>query len=174
MIEADFFAEDERFELLEGWIVRKPASSPYNNAIIMLLDKAIRELLPNGWQLRIKLGVSSTDSETQPDLAAVRGEPRDFMSRHPGPADTALLIEVADSSLEQDRGIKRRLYARAGFPCYWIFNIPDRLVEVNTQPTGPAPSPEYLQVERVDIGGLLPLHLAGQHIGTLNVRDLYL
>jgi Uma2 family endonuclease len=39
-----------------------------------------------------------------------------YTSRHAGPADILLIIEVADSSLDYDRTIKMQLYAETGVP----------------------------------------------------------
>jgi Uma2 family endonuclease len=54
-------------------------------------------------------------------------------------------MEVADTSLRRDRSTKRRIYARAGIPVYWIANLPGRRFEVYTDPTGPAKPPDYRQ-----------------------------
>jgi Uma2 family endonuclease len=43
------------------------------------------------------------------------------------------LIEVADSSLSVDRGIKAGLYAESGVPEYWVVNVRDGIVEVHTK-----------------------------------------
>lgn len=48
----------------------------------------------------------------------------------PAVEDVYLLIEVADSSLRIDRGVKLPLYASAGVPEVWIVNLADRQVEV--------------------------------------------
>ena len=40
----------------------------------------------------------------------VRGEERDYLTRHPGAADVGLLVEIADSSLEADRAMARTLW----------------------------------------------------------------
>ena len=54
------------------------------------------------------------------------------MTAHP---TTALLaVEVADSSLAQDRLTKTRLYAAAGIPEVWIINLRDNCVEVYRDP----------------------------------------
>ena len=45
-----------------------------------------------------------------------------------------LIIEVADSSIEYDRGGKSLLYARAGIQEYWIVNLPEKVLEVHRQP----------------------------------------
>ena len=58
--------------------------------------------------------------------------------RHPGPGDLALLVEVAESSLPRDRGVKLGAYARAEVPDYWIVNLERRLVERYTRPEAAA------------------------------------
>ena len=52
-----------------------------------------------------------------------------------------LVVEVADSSLGQDRTFKSRIYAAGSIPTYWIINLADSRVEVHTDPTGPDPRP---------------------------------
>jgi Uma2 family endonuclease len=62
------------------------------------------------------------------------------MDAHP---TTALfIIEVADTSLEYDRGCKASLYARAGIADYWIVNLVDNRVEVYRDPV-PDPSERF-------------------------------
>jgi Uma2 family endonuclease len=102
----------------------------------------------------------------------VRGRARDYATHHPGSGDLALVIEIADSSLSQDRNVKGPLYARAAVPVYWIVNIPDRRVEVYSDPTGPVALPAYRQ--RTDYGenDSVPLVLDGTEVGRLAVRDL--
>ena len=80
-------------------------------------------------------------NEPEPDLSVVRGESDDYTDHHPGPADIALVVEVADSSLSRDRGEKRDNYARAGIPVYWIVNLVGRQLEVSSNPTGGATLP---------------------------------
>jgi Uma2 family endonuclease len=44
------------------------------------------------------------------------------------------VIEVAESSLDRDRGLKLRAYARAGIPQYLVFNLKSRLAEIYEGP----------------------------------------
>jgi hypothetical protein len=45
----------------------------------------------------------------------VRGDTRQYLDRHPGQQAVALAIKVADTTLQRDRPVKKRLYAFAGF-----------------------------------------------------------
>jgi len=58
-----------------------------------------------------------------------------------GASHPALVIEVAESSLDFDRGQKGSLYARAGIADYWIVNLVDRVLEVYRDPAPDASAP---------------------------------
>ncbi len=45
-----------------------------------------------------------------------------------------MLIEIADTSLDFDRGEKAELYAEAGVHEYWIVNLIDHTIEVRRDP----------------------------------------
>ena len=70
----------------------------------------------------------------EPDRCVVSGSARNYLSKHPGPADVVLVVEVADSSLADDRELGARVYGPARLPVYWIVNLVDRQVEVYTSP----------------------------------------
>ncbi|MEM6630684.1 MAG: Uma2 family endonuclease, partial [Bacteroidota bacterium] len=53
-----------------------------------------------------------------------------YKEAHPKAADILLCIEVADSSLDYDRGIKTSLYEEASIPEYWTVNLIDKQVEI--------------------------------------------
>jgi Uma2 family endonuclease len=169
---AGILTEEDRVELLEGWIVPKMVHNPPHDNAIELADASIRPHLPSGWSIRIQSVIATTDSEPEPDLAIVRGSPRDRGSRHPRPAEVALVIEVADSSLDIDRDTKARLYARAGVPTYWIVNLVDRQVEALTEPTGPADEPGYGQRRIHRPGHIVDLVLDGSVVARVPVDDL--
>jgi Uma2 family endonuclease len=79
------------------------------------------------------VGVPELDSAPEPDLAWVRR--RRYRRQRPKGSDVLLLIEVADSSLEFDRGTKASIYATAKVGDYWIVNVRQRCVEVRREPT---------------------------------------
>ena len=99
-----------------------------------------------GHDIRPQLPLALDDrSEPEPDLAVVRGEVRDYLKSHPGPEDTVLVVEVADSSLRYDQTEKLAAYARAEIPEYWILNLLDGVLEVYREPVGG----EYLKRNRL-------------------------
>jgi hypothetical protein len=64
-----------------------------------------------------------------------------------------------------------RNYARARLPIYWIVNIPERQVEVYTQPRG-GRNPTYRQRRDYRPGESVPLVIAGQEVGSIAVEDI--
>jgi Uma2 family endonuclease len=72
------------------------------------------------------------ESEPEPDVSVVPGDPRDYRDTHPERA--ALIVEVSPSRLGFDREKKGSLYARAGIPEYWVLNLVDRRLEVYREP----------------------------------------
>src|SRR5438552_1580477 len=145
MIDGGILTEEDRVELLEGWIVAKMPQTPMHNSVLDRSYEILRNVLPVGWRVRVQSAITTPDSEPEPDLAVVEGPANRYRTRHPGPADIAALVEVSDSTLTHDRGPKGQLYARANIGVYWIINLVDMQVEVYTDPTGPDASPRYRQ-----------------------------
>lgn len=172
MIEVGILNEDDNIELLEGYLVRKMTRNPPHDGTIQLIGRRLYFTLPPGWDLRIQLAVTLTCSEPEPDFAIVRGDDRTYLQHHPGASDIGLLVEVANSSLYQDRVDKRRIYARAGIVTYWIANLVDQQIEVYTQPSGPSPTPDYAQRQDYPRGASVPLILDGVQVALLPVDDL--
>jgi Uma2 family endonuclease len=172
MIEAGILDEDAPVELLEGLLVRKmPKKRPHSYAT-QLLRNTLSRVLPAGWHVQDQEPVTTKDSEPEPDLSVIRGDLRDYPDRHPGPKDTGLVIEVADATLARDRGTKKRVYARAGVPVYWIVNLQDRNIEVYTEPASRGRPPDYRKRRHYGPEEELPLLLDGREVARLAVRDL--
>jgi Uma2 family endonuclease len=172
MVASGVITADDRVELLEGVLVNKMSKSPDHVLGTILVNDALRALLPAGWSIRSEQPVRMDDSEPEPDAAVVRGQPRNYAARHPIPGEVALVIEVADSSLRRDREDKRRIYARNGIAVYWIVNVADRLVDVFTDPSGPVLTPDYAATTTYRPGDAVPVVIAGTPIGTVPVTAL--
>jgi Uma2 family endonuclease len=172
MIEVGILTSEDKVELLENYVVLKMPRNPPHDGTIDLMTERLARAVPSGWRLRVQLTVVFSDSQPEPDFAIVRGSPRTYLTRHPGPADVGLLIEVADSSLLRDQRDKTRIYARGGIPCYWIANLVDQRIEVYTQPSGPAPVPAYGALQTYQPSDAVPLTLDGTTVGAVPVADL--
>jgi Uma2 family endonuclease len=135
MVEAGIFGPDDKIELIEGEIVQMaPQRTPHSVAIVMA-QAAVQQATPPSCHIRTQLPlVASDSSEPEPDVALVAGLPRDYLVAHPRAA--LLVIEISDTTLTFDRTVKKRLYARAGIPEYWIVNLVERKVEVHREPEG--------------------------------------
>jgi Uma2 family endonuclease len=172
LIKTGVLLEGEPLELLEGWIVYKMTRNPPHDVALGLAGDAIDMRLPAGWHVREQSAITTPDSEPEPDLAVTRGARRDFKQRHPGPGDLALVVEVADSTLQLDRADKARIYARAGITVYWILNLVDRRVEAYTDPTGPDPAPAYRRRDEYGPTDNVPLAIAGSPALSIPVAEL--
>lgn len=154
----EVFPDDVRVELIDGQVYEKMGR---NGPHVFAMRYAFRALqLASGPDfellMQIPLKVGSVNGP-KPDISVLRGAPE----QHEGPPldplrDVALVVEVSDSSLRRDRGLKARLYARFGLRAYWIVNLRDRTLEVRRQPGSESEtyveSTVYREDESVEIG----------------------
>ncbi len=82
------------------------------------------------------------------------------------------MVEIADASLRRDRGSKRRIYARAGIPHYWIVNLIDGCIETYSDPTSAGQQATYRRSATRYGDEELPIVIGGVEVGRLAVRDL--
>ena len=134
MIESGAFTEDDRIELIEGWVVKQMAKGPGHEYSTGQLDQVLRERVPAGWHVRNQAPITLATSEPEPDLSIARGERSAYRARHPEARDLALVVEVSDTSLHTDR-LKGKTYGDAGIAEYWIVNLVERCVEVYSAPS---------------------------------------
>ncbi len=164
--------ENDRVELLEGLLVEKMTIYPPHRWSVRKLYKALGRTVPPGWFEDSQQPITLDDSEPEPDGMVIRGDPDQYSGRHPGPEEVGLVAEVADSSLDEDRGRTKRIFARANIPVYWIVNLVDRQVEVYTHPSGPADDPDYRQRQDFGPADTVPLILDGQEVARIPVSEL--
>ena len=167
------FQEGDPVELLEGVMTQKMIKNPRHAIVTDALHRILCRVTPAEWFVSGQNPMMTADSVPEPDLKIVRGQLNQFISVHPKASDLALVIEVADSSLLQDRGTKQRIYARAKVPVYWIVNLIDDVVEVYTYPTA-RPTPHYKNRLDYSSGQKIPLMLDGKKIANLKVEDFLL
>ncbi len=161
-------------ELLEGVIVPKMTRNSWHDATIGIVEEVIAALLQKGWATRVQMALVATDSVPEPDLAVVRGARRDYLASRPTGADTALVVEVAESSLAIDRQ-KARIYAAAGVPTYWIVNGNGRCIEIHIHPTTDMSGESSYTIHEVLSGPqTFPLIVDGILIGTVRCDQILL
>ena len=175
MISTGILIDGDPVELLEGWLVIKMPKNPPHSFTTQMLREILAAMLPLGWFVDDQEPITTEDSEPEPDLSIVRGERRMYCDRHPSPEDLELVVEVADSSLERDRNIKKRIYARAGIPVYWIVNLPERQIEVYSQPDRnlEGERSNYQQCQIFAATTEVPIYLSGKNIGSLKGEDIF-
>lgn len=164
--------DGEPVELLEGLLVQKMTKNPPHSVATQLLQEALRPILPVGWRVSSQEPISLVDSEPEPDVVVVFGGIRLYLDHHPGPKDIAIVVEVADATLRQDRHSKKRIYARAGIAVYWIVNLVENRIEVYTDPSGPSAKPDYGNRQDYAPSTLIPVLIEGQAVGQLAVQEL--
>lgn len=177
MVEQGILADGAPLELIEGLLVRKDRAASGEDTmthgrrhalagkLLQRLDRRLAGLDAHvSSQLPLTLGVHD---EPEPDLAVLRGSPRQIGDRHPGAADVLVVVEVSDSSLEFDRTTKQRLYARAGIPQYVIVNLRDDVVEVLEGPDRDGAA--YLEHRTYHAREVVPFAVGGLAVGVENL-----
>jgi len=127
---------DDRVELLDGVVVAMSPPNPPHAGNTSRAAKALRRAVGEHAEIREeKPIILGTHSVPEPDVAVVALDPLEYTTSHP--QDAFLVVEVADSSLPQDRLSKSRIYAAAGIAEYWILNLRESTIEVRRDPDPP-------------------------------------
>lgn len=171
MIDAGILTEDDPVELLKGWLVNKMPKNPKHRLVTQLTREALAKVVSDHWYVDAQEPITTADSEPEPDVVVVRGDRRHYSDRHPGPEDLALIVEVADTSLQRDRTTKKQLYAAVGIPEFWIINLLKDQLEKYTCPLPDANPPDYRQCQVYHSGDHVEFFLDGQFC-RINVREL--
>jgi len=163
--------DDPQVELINGLLVKKMTKKPGHVSACELVAGALEALLPAGWYIREQNPLRIPDyDEPEPDVVIARGSRGRYASRHPGPDDVALVVEVADTSLGKDRGEKLLAYGRGGVPVYWIVNLLDNQIEVYSEPD--RTSGGYARCVVHAASDSLPLKIEDAETGSLAVSDV--
>jgi Uma2 family endonuclease len=135
MAETGVLRPGARVELLDGRIMDMSPIGPSHGGVVIRLTRLFTCFPQGRWLLAVQNPVRLDDYfEPQPDLMLLKPVADDYRSRHPGPEDVFLLIEVSDSTLETDREEKLPAYGRAGIAEVWIVNLVNSTLEVYRDP----------------------------------------
>ena len=162
MAEVGILAPEERVQLIEGEIILMPPQSPPHagtrNKCYRLLYLAENDRFHTRIQNPLRL---DNYSEPEPDVILMRPRADNYITAHPNPADTFVVLEVSDSTLEFDRNRKAQVYGRSGVAQTLVLNLPEDCIENFTEP-GP---PGY---------GRHTIHRRGDKIRLIALPDLEL
>jgi Uma2 family endonuclease len=161
--------KEDKVELIEGLIVHKESpdrSYPLAAKQAML---ALLRVIPPGWHVASeKPVVASKWSKPEPDLAVVKGQARDYLERDITASDVALVVKIARTHLEQDRGIMAQVYASSGIPAYWLLNLAEERIEAYSNPA----EGQYQVRTDYQFGQDVRLVVQGIDAGTIPVTDV--
>jgi len=164
----DAFADYAKAELIDGDIyVTSPQFSRHGLAKVDLIVALANRLEAIGSDLKVFSEVSirvAIDSMLEPDIFLA---PRRGYGAVPV-ASIALIVEIADTTLDTDLGRKAVLYAAAGVPEYWVVDLNNRRVLVHTHPA----TDGYHERSQVPLGeSLLSTTVDGLAIETTTLID---
>jgi len=133
LVETGDLHADDSVELLEGVIIAMSPKNPRHASATTRVDTALRQAVAGRAVVRVQLPmITGAYSVPEPDVAVVPGRDSDYDDAHPTAA--LLVVEIADSSLLQDRLTKAAIYAAAGIAQYWLVNLRDDCIEVFSAP----------------------------------------
>jgi Uma2 family endonuclease len=134
LVDEGLLEPEDRVELLEGVVVSMAPAGSRHTATVYLVAEALTRAVEGRAAVRSQGPlIAGRRSVPEPDVALVPGRTRDYLPVHPKTA--LLVVEVAESSLGQDRITKAPIYARNGIAEYWIVNLRTNRVEVHRAPS---------------------------------------
>ncbi len=162
--------EEDRVELVEGVLYRKPMKKGPHSIAARESATALARLIPSASYFVTRedpVRIPGRAGMPEPDISVVRGRSRDY-TEQPDAGDVPLVVEVAEKSLTFDRTEKLTAYAGGGIPVYWIVNLVDRQIEVYSDP-----GPEGYRTREVFAAGTnVPIVIDGAVIGHVAVDDI--
>lgn len=129
------FQPDERVELLDGEVISKEPAHPRHSAAVYKASRNLEALFGNAYIVRTEAPVILSNlSEPEPDICVVSARDDLYADSHPVVSEVRLLIEVSETTLNYDRGLKAISYAVAGIPEYWILDLVEERLEIYRNP----------------------------------------
>ncbi|NJL90929.1 MAG: Uma2 family endonuclease [Coleofasciculaceae cyanobacterium SM2_1_6] len=136
MVALGLLEPTEKVELIAGQIIRKmsPQKTAHSTAI-RIMQSLLLKLIADRAFVQIQLPVHlNNSSEPEPDLALVMAGELRYLDHHPRPEEIYLIVEVADTTLRIDTGLKAQSYAEAGIADYWVLDLKNRQLRVCRKP----------------------------------------
>jgi Uma2 family endonuclease len=107
LVKNGFLDPSNRAELIDGWLVDKMSHNPRHATAVDIATEVIQSLLPESWTTRSQLPVRLPgDNAPEPDVAVVPAPKQRYFDRHPTEKEVAFVVEVSDTSLDEERRLK--------------------------------------------------------------------
>jgi Uma2 family endonuclease len=129
--------EDRRYEIVNGELYIVPAPTPAHQAILRNLELALHRYVTDadlGIVLQAPCDVLlSAEDVVQPDVFFISTNRQSIMKEQYIDGAPDLVVEIlSPATAARDRGVKLKLYERAGVLEYWLVSPEARTVEVLT------------------------------------------
>ena len=120
LIEVGIFTEQDRIELIGGELIPMAAKGNRHERVRGKLSFWLARNVPDGVAVYPEPGWRpGGDRYLEPEILVC---PERFHGHECSPCEVLLLIEVADTSLDYDTGLKASTYASLGVREYWVVN----------------------------------------------------
>lgn len=126
--------EPLKIELIYGELrFMNPAGPAHEGEVQFLMEWSFQNADQEKTSIRVQSSINCGDHRPEPDLVWTRKMPSNRI--RPTHEDVQLLVEVSDSSAEQDLGEKATLYAEHAIPDYWMVDIQAEQLHVHRTPS---------------------------------------
>ncbi len=116
--------DDRSVELINGEIIQMAPEGVGHSFYCKSTAKYLRVLFGDLVEIHEAHPITlPNSSEPEPDIAIVKTPASRYRAHHPYPDDIFWLIEIANSTLIKDLGVKKELYAAAGIAEYWVMDL---------------------------------------------------
>ena len=154
MVDAGILAEDDRVELWGGELVVMAAKNIRHEVVKNAMAERFIKAVNDDWRVAVEAPLQMDDSSILvPDLMLF---PRALGYAELSPANVTLVIEISDSSLRKDLGLKAGLYSAYGVRELWVIDVRSLVTRIHREPSPTGYRDIY---ERRERDPLLPLFI---------------
>ncbi|HWA22893.1 MAG TPA: Uma2 family endonuclease [Caulobacterales bacterium] len=135
---------DKRAQLLDGEIYDMPADGDAHIRFTMALARRLMRALSDNYFIGVQTTLRLSEfNAPSPDLYVLAGGPP---AGDVSPENILLVIEVADTSLNDDLGAAASRYGAHGVRDYWVVDVNTRAIFVHRSPrNGAYPPPTRIE-----------------------------
>jgi Uma2 family endonuclease len=154
MIEKGILDKYDHVELIRGEIVNMAPIGMRHIYCVASVSRILSRLHEAEVTILMQSPIQlPNNSMPEPDVALLRGPLENYAHRRATVEDVILLVEIADTTLATDRGVKAFLYAEASIAEMWIVNLDEEVIEVYSEPA----NGKYTRVVRAGRGAEVAL-----------------